>query len=152
MSGAAPPPERTPEERMQRFIARFMEGVPHIAALGIRYRGHGANWAELELPYAEQLVAYPTSGVIASGGIFTLMDSTAGFSVFARMANFAPQATLDLRCDYLRPATPGAAVIGWAECYKMTRRIAFVRGLAHEGDRERPVAHVTGTFMFTSTG
>ncbi len=29
------------------------------------------------------------------------------------------------------------------------RSVAFVRGIAHDGDPEDPVAHVTGTFMFT---
>lgn len=138
------------EARLRRFINSFMEGVPHLALLGIRYRAHGETWAELELPYGPHIVAYPDSGVIASGAIFSLMDSASGFSVFVAKGRFEPHATLDLRCDYLRPATPGATVIGRAECLKMTRQVAFVRGLAHEGDPARPVAHVTGTFMFTA--
>jgi len=40
-------------------------------------------------------------------------------------------------------------VIGHGECYRVTRRIAFVRGYAHDGDADDPVAHVAGTFMFT---
>jgi uncharacterized protein (TIGR00369 family) len=135
------------DERIRRFIGRFMEGVPHLAALGIRYRCHGDRWAELELPYAPHLVAYPETGVIASGAIFSLMDSASGFSVFVSMGEMRPHATLDLRCDYLRPATPGRTVVGRAECLRMTRQVAFVRGVAHDGDPERPVAHVTGTFM-----
>ncbi len=146
--GAPRDPEA--EARMQRFINGFMQGVPHLALLGIRYRRHGDIWAELELPYAPQLVAYPESGVIASGAIFTLMDSASGFSVFVARGRMEPHATLDLRCDYLRPAAPGASVIGRAECFKITRQVAFVRGIAHDGDESRPVAHVTGTFMFTA--
>lgn len=59
------------------------------------------------------------------------------------------QATLDLRVDYLRPATPGKTVIGRGECYRITRAIGFVRGQAHDGDPADPLAHVAGTFMFT---
>ena len=40
-------------------------------------------------------------------------------------------------------------MIGRGECYKLTRSIAFVRGLAHDGDINDPVAHVVGTFMMT---
>jgi len=138
--------------RMQRFVNRFMEAVPHLQALGISYAQSGTNWAELQMPYAPQLVAYPDTGVIASGAIFSLMDSAAGFSVFVTMGRFEPHATLDLRCDYLRPAKPGATVIGRAECYKMTRKVAFVRGIAHDGDPDHPIAHVTGTFMLTGAG
>lgn len=138
-------------ERMRRFIDRFMSAVPHLEALGIRFREAGPDWAELHMPYAPQLVAYPETGVIASGTIFSLMDTAAGLSVLMKRGRMEPHATLDLRCDYLRPAEPGKTVIGRVECYKLTRRIAFVRGIAHDGDPGHPVAHVVGTFMFTSS-
>lgn len=140
------------DDASRRFVTRFMRDVPHLRALGVRFRDAGPNWAELELPYASQLVAYPETGVIASGAIFSLMDSASGMSVFVTMGRWEPHATLDLRCDYLRPATPGATVIGRAETYKMTRKVAFVRGVAHDGDPDRPVAHVSGTFMLTGAG
>lgn len=150
-----PPPadgkadERTAEEKMRAYASRFMSAVPHLQALGIGFVARGPNWAELEMPYAPQLVAYPESGVIASGAIFSLMDSAAGFSVLVARGKLEPHATLDLRCDYLRPAEPSKTVIGRAECYKLTRRVAFVRGIAHDGDPDHPIAHVAGTFMFT---
>jgi uncharacterized protein (TIGR00369 family) len=138
------------DPKTQRYVQRFMQNVPHLAMLGIAFRDAGADWAELVLPYAPHLVAYPETGVIASGAIVSLMDSAAGMSVFIRLGRWEPHATLDLRCDYLRPATPGREVIGRATCYAMTRTVAFVRGTAHDGDPERPVAHVAGTFMLTS--
>jgi acyl-coenzyme A thioesterase PaaI-like protein len=45
---------------------------------------------------------------------------------------------------------PGRRIVGRGECYRTTRSIGFVRGLAHDGDEADPVAHVTGTFMFTT--
>lgn len=135
--------------RMARFAERMVTQVPHLAALGIAYADRGENWAELLLPYAPQLVAYPETGVIASGAVFSLMDTAAGFSVLVTRGRWEPHATLDLRCDYLRPARPGETVRGRVECYRMTRRMAFVRGAAHDGDPENPLAHVVGTFMFT---
>ena len=144
-------PQLTPEERMKRYVDRAMSAVPHLQALGIRFRAMGTDWAELEMPYAPQLVAYPDTGVIASGAVFSLMDSAAGFSVLVKLGRLEPHATLDLRCDYLRPAEPGKNVIGRAECYKITRRVAFVRGIAHDGEPDHPIAHVAGTFMFTNS-
>lgn len=138
------------EARMRRFVDRFLSAVPHLQALGVGFVASGSNWAELRMPYAAGLVAYPETGVIASGAIFSLMDSAAGMAVFVSMGRFEPHATLDLRCDYLRPAKPGEAVIGRAECTKMTRRVAFVRGIAHDGDPGHPVAHMSGTFMRTA--
>jgi uncharacterized protein (TIGR00369 family) len=142
-------PELDADARMRRFVDRFMSAVPHLQALGIGFVASGPDWAELQMPYAPQLVAYPETGVIASGAIFSLMDSAAGFSVIVKHGKLEPHATLDLRCDYLRPATPGKTVIGRAECYKITRRVAFVRGIAHDGEPAHPIAHVAGTFMFT---
>ena len=61
-------------------------------------------------------------------------------------------ATLDLRVDYVRPAREQASVFGRAQCYRLTRSAAFVRGLAHDGDADDPVAHIQAVFMkITST-
>ena len=135
---ATPKPDLEAEARLKRYVDRFMSAVPHLQALGIGFRAMGPDWAD------------PETGVIASGAVFSLMDSAAGFSVIVKHGKFEPHATLDLRCDYLRPAEPGKTVIGRAECYKITRRVAFVRGIAHDGDPGHPIAHVAGTFMFTS--
>ena len=46
--------------------------------------------------------------------------------------------------DRIRAATPGKTVIARAECYRLTRSAAFVRGLAHDGDPADPVARQPG--------
>jgi uncharacterized protein (TIGR00369 family) len=137
-------------DRQQRFIQRFMDGVPHLAALGIGYQAHGPDWAELAMPFAEQQLADPDYDIIASGAIFTLLDSACGFSVFIKRGTLEPHATLDLRIDYLRAPRPRATIIGRGECYRLTRQIAFVRGLAHDGDPSDPIANTAGTFMFSA--
>lgn len=132
----------------RRFMS-YVRRVGHGGALGIDYVGHGADWAELSLPYDSKLVGMPETGIIASGPIVSLMDMATSVAIWVRLDRFRHQATLDLRVDYLRPATPGRTLIGRGECYAVRRSIAFVRGIAHDGDQADPVAHVTGTFMFT---
>ncbi|WP_423606097.1 PaaI family thioesterase [Sphingomonas sp. MS122] len=121
----------------------------HGRALGIRYAAHGDDWCELALPYSEALIGDRARGVIASGPIVALLDMATSVAVWMKRGGFLPHATLDLRVDYLRPAAPGRTVTGRGECYRVTRSIAFVRGVAHDGDPEDPVANVAGTFMFT---
>lgn len=121
----------------------------HGGALGVVYCDHGADWVELALPYAPHQIGDVTSGVIASGPIITLLDQATSASVWLRRGGFLPHATLDLRVDYLRAATPGRTVVGRGTCYRLTRSIAFVRGIAHDGDAADPLAHVAGTFMVT---
>jgi len=132
----------------ERFMA-YVRQVGHGGALGIAYRAHGEDWAELTLPYDERLVGMPESGIIASGPIISLMDMATSIAIWVRLGRFRHQATLDLRVDYLRPAVPGRTIVGRGQCYGATRSVGFVRGLAHDGDPDDPVAHVGGTFMFT---
>jgi uncharacterized protein (TIGR00369 family) len=121
--------------------------VGHGRALGLDYRGHGVDWVELALPWRPELVSMPDSGTMATGAIVSLIDTCSGTAVWTAMGGFRPVVTLDLRLDYLRPAAAGETVIARCECYKLTRQIAFVRGVAHGGDPERPVAHSAATFM-----
>ena len=43
-------------------------------------------------------------------------------------------------------AVPGRTVFARMECYRLGRRIAFVRGTAHQGLTTNPIAHAAGTF------
>lgn len=119
------------------------------ARLAFSTSGHGSDWVELGLDYSDRLVGVAETGVLASGPIISLMDMAASMAIWIRLGRFRPQATLDMRIDYLRPATPGRRIVGRGECYGVTRSIAFVRGTALDGDPDDPIAHVTGTFMFT---
>ena len=143
-----PDPRDMPEFDPKLFLS-YVRRVGHGGALGIDYRDHGEDWAELTLPYDERLIGMPDSGIIASGPIISLMDMATSLAIWIRLGRFRPQATLDLRIDYLRPAVPRRSIIGRGECYRVTRSVGFVRGVAHDGDGADPVAHVTGTFMAT---
>lgn len=132
---------------VQRFTAHGFGG--HGGRIGIAYHAHGPDWVELALPWSADLVGDAERGVLASGPIIALMDMATSLAVWAKRGVFVPHATLDLRVDYLRPATTGRTVIGRGDCYRLTRTISFVRGQAHDGDPDDPVAHVAGTFMLT---
>jgi len=132
----------------ERFMS-YVRQVGHGGAIGIAYHAHGEDWVELSLPYDERLIGMVESGIIASGPIISLMDMATSLAIWIRLGRFRHQATLDLRVDYLRPARPGHTIIGRGICYGATRSVGFVRGLAHDGDIDDPLANVTGTFMFT---
>jgi uncharacterized protein (TIGR00369 family) len=122
----------------------------HARAIGARYLAHGSNWCEMGIDYRPDLVGDARSGVLASGPIITLVDMATSIATWIKRGRVQLQATLDLRVDYLRAAAPGRSVVAHGECYKLTSRIAFVRGFAHDGDANDPLAHVAGTFMTTT--
>ena len=49
--------------------------------------------------------------------------------------------------DYLRPALPEKTLHVRAECYRITRSIAFVKAWAWQDDEQQPVAVSQSTFM-----
>lgn len=134
------------EDRTAVLARQFIEAIPHSRALGMTLSTIGDGVAEIEMPYDARFVGDPVSGVIHGGAISTLMDTCGGAAVMSHRK--APQgtATIDLRIDYMRPATPGQSIRARAECYHVTRSVAFVRAVAHDGDASRPVAMATGAF------
>lgn len=130
-------------EALRRYI---FDPVPHHRALGLSLEALDGNRVTMRLPYRADLVGDPTTGVLHGGAITTLLDSTAGCAVFAAMPSPRRVATLDLRIDYMRPATVGLDVIATGECFRTTKNVAFVRALAHHGDESRLIATATGTF------
>jgi uncharacterized protein (TIGR00369 family) len=134
-----------PQSDTAAFIARHGVGG-HSANLGLRFIASGDDWSEFALDYDPRLAADAVSGIFASGPIISLLDVATGVAAWVR-GGAQVYATVDLRLDYLRPALPGRTIFGRGECYRLTRSIAFVRGQAHDGDPDDPVAHAVGTFM-----
>jgi uncharacterized protein (TIGR00369 family) len=104
----------------------------------------------VKVPYREDLVGDPDTGVIAGGVVTTLLDHTSARAVAAALTEDTSLATLDLRIDYMRPSKPGKDIYATAFCYKVTRSVAFVRALAYDEDPSDPVASAQGTFMLNS--
>lgn len=131
---------------------QFIQAIPQARALGMRILSMSAGRAEIEMPYDPTLVGDPATGVIHGGAVSTLMDTCGGAAVLSHPAGAGGTATLSLRIDYMRAATPGQPVRARAECYHVTRTVAFVRAVAHDDDAENPVAAATGTFTLEGAG
>ena len=134
--------------------AAFGQLVPHQRALGFSVvagtRSPGS--ATVKLPWNPRLVGNPETQVLHGGCITTLLDAASGISV--QLALDEPQsiATLDLRIDFLSTAPAHRDVFARAECYRVTRTIAFVRGAAWTDDEAAPFATATATFALATRG
>jgi uncharacterized protein (TIGR00369 family) len=133
--------------RLAEINRQFFTLIPLNKAMELRLGKLGRGTAEMTLPYLEKFVGDPVSGVMHGGAVTTLMDSACGAAVFMALDKPDAIATLDLRIDYLRAAQPGRDVIASAECFHLGKNVAFVRAVAHHGDRDMPIASAAGCFM-----
>lgn len=136
--------------RLAQLNRHFHQVVPHNRALGLEMVELTDGEARMRLPYSPDLVGNPDTGVLHGGAITSLMDACCGAAVFMKLPSPVPIATLDLRIDYLRPADPGRDVLALATCYRLTRNVAFVRGVAYHEDEADPVASAAGAFMLAT--
>ena len=123
--------------------------TPYSRELGLRLQSVNPKWCVLEVPYQERLVGNLATGVLHGGVITAMIDSCFGLCIFVYTRQLRRMVTMDLRIDYLKPATPGRSVFAGATCYKVTHELAFVRGSAYHDTPDDPIATSQAIFMFT---
>lgn len=132
--------------QMTEHAAQMMRYVPWARELGFDLTHLERGRVVGRLPWAEHLVGDPDTGVIHGGVITSLLDNLCGTAVVAKLDTFMSTATLDLRIDYMRPADKGREIIGEAECYHVTRTVAFTHAWAYHESREKVIATASGAF------
>lgn len=134
-------------------LKNMLVNTPHARRLNMAVVETGPRFGTITLPYSDELVGDPGRGVVFGGVITTLLDQTSGLAVACSMEELKPIATVDLRVDYLRAADPGSDLFARADCYKLTKNVAFVRGVAWDRGRgpDDPFATCLGTFMLGSS-
>jgi uncharacterized protein (TIGR00369 family) len=145
-------PEGGKAAKIAQLDGAFAKFVPHNRALGMEFVDYAEGEAVMRLAWRPELVGNPDTGVLHGGVVTSLLDATCGISVFMRTWKPIPVATLDLRIDYLRPATPRLDLYAKATCYRTTRHVAFVRAVAYHEDPSHPIASAAGAFMIGTKG
>jgi uncharacterized protein (TIGR00369 family) len=125
--------------------------VPYARTVGLELQrdDHGLLTV---LRFREHNIGNFVVRTIHGGVVTSLLDTLCGLVVMASVPEGTPLATLDLRIEYLRPATPEQTIRATAECYKVTASVAFVRGQAFHDSPDDAIAHCTGTFMLGGVG
>lgn len=116
-----------------------------ISGLQLDRAAPAEAWSSL--PYRPVFVGDTETGVLHGGVVTAMLDESCGMAVQLALDGTRAIATLDLRIDYQKPATPGLAIKAHSICYRTTRSIAFVRSTAYQDSEDDPVATATACFM-----
>ncbi|HYR26590.1 MAG TPA: hotdog domain-containing protein [Aquabacterium sp.] len=129
------------------WVQAFASGIPYAAYSGMQVVDVGKGLASLLLPARDTWTGDRQRNLIHPGCLSVLADTACGMAVGCAMDEMEPFATLDLRMDYLRPPVANINTICRAECHRLSRSVAFVRGEVFQLGQPDPVATVNATFM-----
>jgi len=134
-----------PFDELARAIQGRRSVYGTISGLQLDRAAPGEAWSSL--PYRPVFVGDTATGVLHGGVVTAMLDESCGMAVQLALDGRRAIATLDLRIDYQKPATPGLAIRAHSICYRVTRSIAFVRSTAYQESEDDPVATATACFM-----
>ena len=117
----------------------------YVSGLQLDRAAPGEAWSSL--PYRPVFVGDIRTSVLHGGVVTAMLDESCGMAVQLALNGNSAIATLDLRIDYQKPATPGLDITAHAVCFRVTRSIAFVRATAYQDSEDDPVATATACFM-----
>lgn len=132
-------------EEVARGVMGFRSYYGWISGLQVDRVAPGEAWSSL--PYRPVFVGHTDTGVLHGGVVTAMLDESCGMAVQAALDGRTAIATLDLRIDYQKPATPGVELKAHSICFRVTRSIAFVRATAYQESEDDPVATATACFM-----
>ena len=145
MSKSSPPTTPLPFDKLAEAIGRRRSTYGQISGLELHRAAPGESWSSL--PYRPVFVGDTETGVLHGGVVTAMLDESCGIAVQLALDGTRAIATLDLRIDYQKPATPGLPIRAHSLCYRVTRSIAFVRSTAYQNSGDDPVATATACYM-----
>ena len=112
-----------PFEKLAKAIEARRSVYGSISGLRLDRAAPGEAWSSL--PYRPVFVGDTATGVLHGGVVTAMLDESCGMAVQLALDGTRAIATLDLRIDYQKPATPGLSIKAHSVCYRVTRSIAF---------------------------
>jgi uncharacterized protein (TIGR00369 family) len=119
-----------PFDQLAKAIEARRSDYGYISGLRLDRAAPAEAWSSL--PYRPVFVGDTETGVLHGGVVTAMLDESCGMAVQLALDGTRAIATLDLRIDYQKPATPGLDIKAHSFCYRVTRSIAFVRSTAYQ--------------------
>lgn len=129
-------------EGLRRF---FEESIRFNAFLGMRVVRLEPGFAELRVPFRQELVGDPFRPSLHGGVVSSLVDTAGGIAAFTSVSPGDRLATVDLRVDYLRPAAL-EELVAEARVLRSGNRVAVCDVAVHQGEPGLQVATGKGVY------
>ncbi len=123
----------------------LIEAVPYFRWLKLRVERHGEELVTI-LPFQDMLIGNPMLPALHGGITGALLESAAMISLIGAMEKPKLPRIINITVDYLRPGRP-LDCLATGLVTKQGRRVANVRALAWQGDREKLIATASAHFM-----
>lgn len=117
---------------------------PWVQDMAIRIDRIDAGGAVLRVPPSPRLNRI--GGTISGQAIMALADTAMIFAIAGSLGEFRPITTVNQTTSFLRPAAD-ADLVAEARIIKPGRTIMYGEVNLTAGDANKPVAHVTSTYM-----
>lgn len=122
-------------------LTDIFNDAPFARTFGIEVTDVGDGHATVHLPYNEDLRSTNYGSVMHGGATYALADTAGGAAVVSLSRDVSP--TVDMRIDYLAPATTALRATGEVIRYGSNLAVAHVNVHDEEGTR---VATAQGTY------
>lgn len=133
-----------PGVTIDEFNALAAEGLPLAGMLGLSLDTLANGRAVARLSYAGHVTR--PGGTIAGPALMALADYAMYAVLLSAIGRVELAVTTSIHVNFLRRPGP-ADVLGEGRVLKLGRRLAVMEVTLYTADaRERPVAHVTGTY------
>jgi uncharacterized protein (TIGR00369 family) len=135
------------EQIAQMWNARGKGLITHMA---LEIKEISAEAVLVRMPFNPDFCVDSAQTLLHGGILTALLDSVFGLANFVAIEGVSTMATLDLRVDYLRAAHSRSDVVVRANCYRVTRHIAFNSGsIWFDGHEEDEIARGAASFALT---
>ncbi len=157
------PKTRTPAhpfepEFVELIRSMFEERIVFNRVLGLKLTSFDPQHAQARIEMREDLIGHFVHRRLHGGVISATLDAMGGFAVMlaigarhldeppeARLTRFSKLGTIDLRIDYLRPAT-GPHFIATAQTIRLGSRVGTTRMELHDNE-DRLVSAGTAAYI-----
>ncbi|MDF1822157.1 MAG: PaaI family thioesterase [Alcanivoracaceae bacterium] len=130
--------------------AFFGREHPLFSAFGIEVGEMSQEGAAMSMACVNDV--QDSNGAVHRGALSTLVDTTCGLAIFARLGDMRPIATIDLRVDFIAAPQAGEGIYSKVTCFAVEGEVAYVRGEARGCDSDSLLASTSGSFAIGTLG